>query len=250
MLVPVSALFALVPMAGDNVVYDGPARFTDGTWYVDHLQLVGQPSSGLYVAVAEVEQFRVLLNDTLVATSRPGPTPRTIIRAIDLSNDAGRMRAGWNRIKLEATEPADSFTVRIWTSRHSWYLGSPHSHTTYSDGMLSVHDLLEWAERDGGHYHAITDHNTLDQCADTAFHRFGRLEPMRGTEWTNWDSGHANLLGIQGQEAVPWQGPIRRMIDEATHRGGRWFRYATRVCPTIPGGDTRCWTPALTASRY
>lgn len=244
LVVAAGLALGLVPMAEDEVIYDGPACFLGDTWSHQFALFSARPA-GLYLAVAGVQGFRVFLNDSLLATIKPGNSPRTLLRALDLSDWVGLLRLAGNRLKLVATTEADSFSVRCWASPKSWYLGSSHTHTLYSDGALSVRDLLEWAERDGARFLGITDHNTLEQCSDTAFRRFGRCEPMRGTEWTT-DSGHANLMGIRGRAAVPTQGAVAEMIDEAKFRGSlvhinhpcapdhRWWRYPV-LDPGIDG---------------
>jgi hypothetical protein len=233
-VVPFGAVLAMAPMAGDEIIIDGPAGFNGDVWSHDFTLWPARPV-GLYLAIAGVERFQVRLNDSLVAAVRPGPAPRTLIRTLDLSTRANLLRPGVNRLTLVAAAPADSFAVRFWAGPKSWHVGSSHTHTVYSDGVLTVHELLARAERDGGRFLGITDHNTMAQCDDTAFHAVNLLEPIRGMEWTT-DSGHANLLGLQGPAAVA-TGSIPAMIDDASYRGAlvhinhprahewRWHRY-------------------------
>ncbi len=117
-------------------------------------------------------------------------------------------KADKNKIKL-----------RLRGLRNYWYLGCTHSHSTYSDGLHSVSWDLNAVNNLGGSFLAITDHNTLAQCSDTGWHQTGNVIPIRGTEWTS-DSGHACILGIQGDNPVNWVCPVMDMIDEATYRGG------------------------------
>ncbi|MFO7676624.1 MAG: CehA/McbA family metallohydrolase [bacterium] len=224
----------LAPMAGDEVVFDGPARLSGGAWSHE-FSLVDARPAGLYLALAGVESFEVRLNDSLVATVEPGPVARTLVRALDFSDRVGLLRPNGNRLTLFTDAPADSFDARLWASPNSWFLGSSHTHTVYSDGALTVHELLARAAAADGRFLGITDHNTLDQCYDTAFHAVGLLEPIRGTEWTS-DSGHANLLGLAGPAAVAVRS-VPEMIDDASYRGAvvhinhprawdwRWHRY-------------------------
>lgn len=98
-----------------------------------------------------------------------------------------------------------------------WYNTVLHSHSTYSDGNLSVQLLMMYAALSGCDAIAITDHNTLDQCSDPYFEPFLGSTPVRGEEWSN--NGHANILGLTGNEAI-LGGSIEQMIEEATERGG------------------------------
>ncbi|MBN2537262.1 CehA/McbA family metallohydrolase [candidate division WOR-3 bacterium] len=210
---------AIQPTAGDRVLFDGRYELGLGTWTGEFFVPAGTRVTGLYLGVAELESFRVRLNGREVFEAEVGVSSRAIYRTIDLSRSVKRLRPGTNRLEVRALEPADSFALRFWTSPRAWFLGSLHSHTTYSDGVLSVHELLDWVEREGADFFAITDHNTLAHQLDTAFHPVGGLVPMGGVEWTT-DSGHANLLGVLGQEHFTWGGPIAAMIDDASFRGG------------------------------
>ncbi|MEO0227277.1 MAG: CehA/McbA family metallohydrolase [candidate division WOR-3 bacterium] len=113
----------------------------------------------------------------------------------------------------------NSIVINLTCHRNYWWLGNTHCHSTYSDGLHSVSWDLNEVNNLGGSFLAITDHNTLAQCNDTGWHQTGNVLPIRGTEWTS-DSGHACILGLQGDNPVNYYCPIIDMIDKATYRGG------------------------------
>jgi len=212
-----TAAFAMMPVGDDAVLYDGPADAVSGAACVTLGLASAGPRAGLYLAVEGIEAFTVELNGAAIREVKPGRTPRTLIRTVDLSGFARLLKPGANRLVIRPHQGEERFRLRVWTSEQAWYLASLHAHTTYSDGALTVHELLREAAAQGGHAYAVTDHETLEQCDDTAFHAVGRLQPIRGYEWTT-DSGHANLLGIEGSSILA-HGPIPEMIDEASWRG-------------------------------
>jgi hypothetical protein len=226
-------LFALSPLESDCVLFDGTVNVCDGSAQALGFLDPGRKPVGFYLAVEGVEQFSVSVNGVLVKAVEPGETRRTIIRSIDLSDFAGLLQPGANRLAVEERsltpktprhessdedEPGPrTLRLRAWTSDRAWYVSSFHAHTTYSDGALSMHDLLAAAAGDGGRAYAVTDHSTMAHLSDTAFHDVGNLRVIRGTEWTT-DSGHACLLGLQGDSIVAYRS-VWQLIDDATHRG-------------------------------
>ncbi|MBN2537795.1 CehA/McbA family metallohydrolase [candidate division WOR-3 bacterium] len=210
--------WAMQPLESDFVVLDGEETFREGIWSTEFVVPAGRCCAGFYLQVERVERFAVRLNGSEVRVVESGKTPRTMIRTEDLSDHARLLKAGANRLELVALEGAGRFRVRAWVSELAWYISSLHAHTTYSDGVLSVHELLQEVLADGGRAYAITDHDTLGQCYDTAFHPVGNLQPIRGYEWTT-DSGHANVLGCRGIQTHP-HGSIHQFIDDATYCGG------------------------------
>ncbi|MEO0080820.1 MAG: CehA/McbA family metallohydrolase [candidate division WOR-3 bacterium] len=209
--------FALSPLERDCVLYDGSVRTTDGVARLNVQVPAGRQLVGFFLGIEGIEQFTISLNGTILRTVMPGPTPRTIIRTLDLSDFASLLKPGVNQLDIFPADGGSEFRLRTWVSDRAWYVSSFHAHTTYSDGVLSVHDLLQAALADGGRAYAVTDHETLGQCYDTAFHDVGNMTVIRGYEWTT-DSGHACLVGIQGANTLP-HGSIHDMIDEATWRG-------------------------------
>jgi len=79
----------------------------------------------------------------------------------------------------------------------TWYNGDLHSHSTYSDGTSSVHDIISNAESKGFTFYVLTDHDntytsspgSLLHWADTAYHS-SKMILLYGDEWTT-NNGHA-----------------------------------------------------------
>ena len=213
-----AAAAAMSPVENDRVVLDGQYAFTDGSWSQEFSVPPGQRCNGFYLGVEGVDHFTVRLNGVEMTTVEPGKTPRTVFRTEDLSDHSHLLKPGRNRLELTALEDASQFRARAWVSDLAWYISGFHAHTTYSDGDLTVHELLQEVLADGGRAYAITDHDTLGQCYDTAFHPVGDLQPIRGYEWTT-DSGHANVLGCKGRATHP-HGSVWQFVDDATYCGG------------------------------
>ncbi len=218
LLLVYSAGLGLSPLESDRVLFEGDYRLKDGEWEKSFVLGPKHQANGFYLNVEGIEEFAVLVNGVEATQVRSGKTPRTRIRTVELTDCNYLLKTGVNRIELVTPEQDKDFWVRVWVSDRAWYLSSFHAHTTYSDGRYSVHDLLQMVLSEGGRFYAITDHDTLGQCYDTAFHQVGNLQPIRGEEWTT-DSGHANVLGLEGSQTVA-HGPILQMIDDGTYRGG------------------------------
>ncbi len=210
--------FGLSPLEGDRIIHQGGCRTAAGTWTKDFVLGPGERPFGFYLNVEGIEEFAVSINGAAASHVPPSESPRTGVRTVDLTGCAGLLRPGVNTISIRPLPGVPEFRGRVWTSDRAWLLGAFHAHTVYSDGVLSVHDLLKRAGTAGARFYGVTDHETMGQCYDTAFHRVGELEPIRGLEWTT-DSGHANVLGLAGGERVVPR-PIRQMIEEASYRGG------------------------------
>ncbi|MEO0079051.1 MAG: CehA/McbA family metallohydrolase [candidate division WOR-3 bacterium] len=206
--------FGLVPLERDQVLFDGPCPIRDGRAVVGFTLPEGR-QPGLYLNVAGLDSFSGVLNGRNVLRAG-NEKPRAWFHGFDLSG-APRL-PGRNELEILSPGADGNIFVRLWSSDRAWFLSSFHAHTTYSDGAYSVHDLLQRTLAAGAQAYAITDHDTLGQCYDTAFHSLPGLEPIRGTEWTT-DSGHACILGLAGATTVEHRS-IAQMIDDASYRGG------------------------------
>jgi len=215
-----AAGFCLCPLEQDQVICDDAFRPADGAWQMSFRPEPGKRFAGFYVDVKGLDEFSVLVNGECVSSVSPLAASGRRTGLVDLSDYTGTLKPGRNTLEIRpgAAGAAQSAEVRAWLSGRAWYLSSFHAHSTYSDGQLSVHDLLQSALANGARFYAITDHDNLWQCVDTAFHEVDGLWPIRGEEWTT-DSGHANVLGLVGQDAIE-HGSIWQMIDDATYRGG------------------------------
>jgi hypothetical protein len=163
-----------------------------------------------YLNIEGLKEFEVFLNGNFYGKYED----ENLYHTINLNKNV--LKGNKNLIFIKPSKKTN-FKITLWGSRFSWFYGTFHIHTTYSDGNYSVHEILSMINEEGGHFAAITDHNTLEQCNDTGFHTTGNCEPIRATEWTS-DSGHANCLGAQGSEPFELLS-IRKMIDDATYRG-------------------------------
>jgi hypothetical protein len=110
--------------------------------------------------------------------------------------------------------------ARRSASGSRWYRGDLHSHTTHSDGDISVPERVQSAVARGLDFLAITDHNTVSHHAEMVDWP-DELIPIRGSEITTYH-GHINVWGLG--EAIDWRGDRRgggaEGILEAAHRQG------------------------------
>lgn len=119
-----------------------------------------------------------------------------------------------------------------------------HSHTTYSDGKMSVDELIQWHIQYGYNAFALTDHNKIGgkglqearELIKTKYNNSLILIP--GVEWTTCRF-HMNFLGINSTDGLPaWDNNltddgVRQLINEVHKRGGvvtfnhrRWSEYS------------------------
>jgi hypothetical protein len=101
-----------------------------------------------------------------------------------------------------------------------WYRGDLHSHTTHSDGDITVEDRVRGAVARGQDFLAITDHNTVSHHREVDRWPDG-ITPIRGSEVTTFH-GHMNCFGLA--TAIDWRDDARgsgaRSIVEQAHRQG------------------------------
>ncbi|KAJ1883390.1 hypothetical protein H4R99_000711 [Coemansia sp. RSA 1722] len=102
-----------------------------------------------------------------------------------------------------------------------------HLHTTYSDGVLSPKQALEFALANGYNAVIVTDHQTVDGAlAAKAYaeeHLQGKITVIAGMEYTCCRI-HMNLIGInesiQATPPSPSDEQIKAVIDKAHAMGG------------------------------
>ncbi len=201
---------SLLPLEKDKILMSNTVTIEEGT----HIFYFSIPEfkNGLFLNIEGLPSFKVFLNDKFISEF-DGQKRVTI----DLGKTRAYLREN-NKLEIQSLLEKQKFSYYLWQSDFNWYFGTFHIHTTYSDGVHSVSELLNLVNNEGGNFCCITDHDTLGQCYDTAFHRTGNCEPIRGTEWTT-DSGHANILGPEGANTF-YHGSVTQMIDDATYRGG------------------------------
>lgn len=88
-------------------------------------------------------------------------------------------------------------------------IGDIHTHTTASDGVLTLDQLVSHAKSHDLDFLAVTDHNQMSQ-AET-FRRFEGITLIPGVEWTHY-KGHAGFLGVD----QPYDGPFFTNTQEET----------------------------------
>lgn len=94
-------------------------------------------------------------------------------------------------------------TTNCFSQIGNWYKGDLHSHSTYSDGTSSVHDIISDAENKGFTFYVLTDHDniytssagSLLHWSDTAYYS-NNMILLYGVEWTT-DNGHACIWNSQ-----------------------------------------------------
>ena len=101
-----------------------------------------------------------------------------------------------------------------------------HSHTKYSDGVLTVEQNIRWHISMGFNAIAITDHNNLknsEDLAELAEVYKDQILVIQGMEWTT-NRIHLNFIGISEWNQKPPGNPtdleIQQAIDEVHNQGG------------------------------
>ncbi|MHA2358401.1 MAG: CehA/McbA family metallohydrolase, partial [Candidatus Heimdallarchaeaceae archaeon] len=100
-----------------------------------------------------------------------------------------------------------------------------HSHTKYSDGVLTVRQNIEWHISLGYNAFTLTDHNTLRNSADIqelAEEYKEEIIIIQGMEWTS-NRLHMNIIGLSHWDLkisnYPTDTEIEAAIDEAHNQG-------------------------------
>ena len=100
-----------------------------------------------------------------------------------------------------------------------------HSHTKYSDGILTVRQNILWHIAHGFNAMVLTDHNNLRNSKDLqelALEYSGEFIIIQGMEWTTGRI-HMNFLGLTDWDLrIPWtptDAQIQEAINEAHSQG-------------------------------
>ena len=100
-----------------------------------------------------------------------------------------------------------------------------HSHTKYSDGILTVEQNVKWHIAHGFNAMVLTDHNNLRNSKDVqavAAVYASEFILIQGLEWTS-SRIHMNIIGISEWDLrIPWNptdAQIQEAIDEAHSQG-------------------------------
>lgn len=96
-----------------------------------------------------------------------------------------------------------------------------HSHTTYSDGVLSVKQNIEWHKAQGYNVIIFTDHDTLANKNDIETLRQEYLDEgillIQGMEWTTYRI-HMNILGLSEWPDPTPKNPTDAQIQETIEK--------------------------------
>lgn len=99
-----------------------------------------------------------------------------------------------------------------------WFSADFHTHSTHSDGKLSIDELASLAVNRGLELLAITDHNTTSHHAHLAgTSKFYEVNLIAGQEVTT-ESGHANAFGEIGW--IDYRQATESWLSETKNRGG------------------------------
>lgn len=166
-----------------------PGPLPDGTWSV-LLGLHEVPARGVDVEITITTYDNP--RDAVVETSPPAPRRPTGPRAS--SRDLPAL---------------DGLT---------WFAGDFHSHSTHSDGDLSLEELATQAATAGLDFLAVTDHNTVSHHAHLpGISDHYDLTLLPGQEMTT-HRGHANAFGDIGW--IDFREPADRWVQEVRDRDG------------------------------
>ncbi|MEO0275886.1 MAG: CehA/McbA family metallohydrolase [candidate division WOR-3 bacterium] len=209
-LILLNIIYARIPLENDLIIYKGIKTSGEKDIIIDFISPFNFKK--IYLNVEGIESFELFLNDNFHGKYKSN----SFYHTINLNNNL--IKDGRNSLLIRTYEK-NNIKITLWATKYEWFYGTFHIHTTYSDGLYTVSEILNMVNNLGGHFAALSDHNTLEQCYDTAFHQTGNCMPIRATEWTTNDSGHTNILGPEGSEVFEISS-IKKMIDDATYRGG------------------------------
>lgn len=105
--------------------------------------------------------------------------------------------------------PQDTVTcalslAKVVRAEPGWYRGDFHAHTNFSDGSLTLPQLVEVARAEGLDFFAITDHNRIE--AFSQFGDTGNLLVIPGMETAREVGGDFNVFGMEGWR--DWMGDV------------------------------------------
>jgi predicted metal-dependent phosphoesterase TrpH len=105
-----------------------------------------------------------------------------------------------------------------------WYLGALHTHTTHSDGTLSVRDLASQFRAKRFDFVAITDHNNTTHSLDFEFLSHQAPPLLITGEEVTTPGGHASLWGLPQRgwvdfRVLPGDAAIRDLVAAARAQG-------------------------------
>jgi hypothetical protein len=108
-----------------------------------------------------------------------------------------------------------------------------HAHTTYSDGLGSVPQVIDGARRAGARVLILADHDTLQPLRDGWEGYHDGVLVLVGTE-IRTDAGYLLALGLPGDFRP--HGTAREVVGQVNRAGGLAFA-ALSAHPTVPWED-------------
>jgi hypothetical protein len=133
-----------------------------------------------------------------------------------------------------------TYEIEITLKSRRLFLGDTHTHTTASDGALSMDELTGLARDAGLNYLFLTDHNNVSSpplCEGITL--------LPGVEWTHYQGTRAfwaptlRCPAATTKEAFPRRG----RSSASRRRAGRWSCSTTRFVRSSPGsGGSTCRT--------
>ncbi len=119
----------------------------------------------------------------------------------------------------------DGFEYVVPEAENYSIIYDAHSHTRYSDGILTVEQNVKWHIAHGFNAMVLTDHNNLRNSKDVqtvAAAYASEFILIQGLEWTS-SRIHLNIIGIsEWNLRIPWtptDTQIQEAIDEAHAQG-------------------------------
>ncbi len=100
-----------------------------------------------------------------------------------------------------------TYQLTFTPKERSLLIGDIHTHTTASDGVLSLSQLANHAKSHGMDFLAVTDHNQVSRTE--TFRHIEGITLIPGVEWTHYE-GHAGFLGVD----QPYDGPFFTNTEE------------------------------------
>jgi hypothetical protein len=114
--------------------------------------------------------------------------------------------------KIAAEGVEVTYTISFSKKYRRLFKGDLHIHTRASDGIFTVKELMERAQKLGLDFIAITDHNQMVSTDELP--KIRGFSVIQGVEYTHF-LGHSNFLGVDKPYEVPF---VANNFDEVNAR--------------------------------
>lgn len=114
--------------------------------------------------------------------------------------------------KIAAEGVEVTYTISFSKKYRRLFKGDLHIHTRASDGIFTVKELMERAQKLGLDFIAITDHNQMVSTDELP--KIRGFSVIQGVEYTHF-LGHSNFLGVDKPYDVPF---VANTFDEVNAR--------------------------------